>query len=423
MISRFDTHVLAPTAAPQREPILDVLRGFAILGILLVNIQFMRSAEWMVATGGDSQADSGLTADKVAQFVIGWLASGKFLSSLAILFGIGAALIAVRSLAAGSSPRPLLARRYGWLLPFGLAHMLLLYPGDILFVYGVTGLILLAFVNLRPVAIMLWAAGIFTAYTFGAVRLARLFSYGASSQYYDEAATAPWDDALYELHAKAVAAFTQGSYGDIVAVHASQALTLQGYQFSALPWILALFLIGYAAGRTGVLDDIAAYRPMLRRGAIIGLSVGLPANIAVGFGGPLGAYAGTVDPHATGILVAAALGQALGAPLLAIGYLCALSLYCLRHGPIRPLAAVGRMALTAYLLQSALALAVIAGLRLYDQLSTSASLLVVAGVWAVLLVACPLWLSRFQFGPVEWLWRSLTYGRLQPMRVRAGSNA
>jgi uncharacterized protein len=307
---------------------------------------------------------------------------------------------------------------------FGLVHMLLLYPGDILLIYGVTGLILLAFVNLRPRAILLWAAGLLAAYTLSVVRLVRLFSYSASSEYVDEAGPVPWDDPLYELRTKAIAAFTQGTYSDIVSVHAAQALTLQGYQASALPWILALFLLGYAVGRTGILDELAAYRPLLRRGAFIGIVLGLLANIAVGYGGPLGAFAGTVDPGATGILVAATLGQAIGAPLLAIGYLCALSLYCLRNGPIRPLAAVGRMALTAYLLQSALALAIIAGLRLYDQLSTTASLLVVAGIWAVLLVACPLWLSRFEFGPVEWLWRSLTYGRIQPMRVNhAGTKA
>jgi uncharacterized protein len=83
------------------------------------------------------------------------------------------------------------------------------------------------------------------------------------------------------------------------------------------------------------------------------------------------------------------------------------------------LAAVGRMALTAYLLQSALALAVFGGLRLYDRLSSTSALMVVAAIWGVLLVICPWWLSRFELGPAEWLWRSLTYGRWQPLRRRA----
>ena len=412
MIPASATTALTPTAAREREPILDVLRGFAILGILLVNVEFMRGTEWMAAAG-DPAPDARTTADIVAQFVIGWLASGKFLSSLAILFGIGAAMIAARARKAGASPRPLLARRYAWLMLFGLAHMLLLYPGDILLIYGLTGSILLAFVNLRVRAIVAWAAGLLAFYTLTGVRYARLYAYSAST-FVDSAAESSVDP-LHGLRARSIEAFAQGSYLDIVSVHAAQALTLQGYQVAALPWILALFLIGYAVGRSGFLEDLAAHRPLLRLLAIAGIAGGLAANIAVGLGGPLGAYAGSVDPRAIGTLVAATLGQSLGAPLLAIGYLCTLSLYCLARGPIRPLAAVGRMALTAYLLQSALALSVIAGLRLYDQLSTTASLLIVAGTWTVLLVACPLWLRHFQYGPVEWLWRSLSYGRMQPM--------
>jgi uncharacterized protein len=275
---------------------------------------------------------------------------------------------------------------------------------------------LLAFVNLRPRTIMACAAALLAFYTTTGVRDARLYSYWVYSQLAEGTAAAAADP-LYEERIRAIAAFSEGSYGDIVTVHAMQALTLQGYQFSALPWILALFLIGYAAGRTSVLGDLSGYRPLLRRLAIVGIVAGLPANIAVGMGGPLGAYSGAVDASATAILVAATLGQSIGAPLLAIGYLCALALYCLARGPIRPLAAVGRMALTAYLLQSALALSVIAGLRLYDRLSSASALVVVAGIWTILLVACPLWLRHFRFGPVEWLWRSLTYGRVQAMRV------
>src|SRR5688572_21417483 len=100
------------TPQSNREPILDVLRGFAILGILLVNIQFMRGTAWMVTPPPDSPEGSRFTAERLVEFIIGWLASGKFLSSLAIMFGIGAALMARRSLAAAGSARPLLLRRY-----------------------------------------------------------------------------------------------------------------------------------------------------------------------------------------------------------------------------------------------------------------------------------------------------------------------
>src|SRR2546426_331884 len=106
---------MTPLGPSEREPILDAFRGFAIFGILLVNIEVMRGSEWFVAMGGFSVGASALP-DRIVQFAIGWLATGKFLSSLAILFGIGAALMATRALRAGVSPRPLLARRYAWLM-------------------------------------------------------------------------------------------------------------------------------------------------------------------------------------------------------------------------------------------------------------------------------------------------------------------
>src|SRR6185436_12361401 len=107
----------------------------------------MRGPDWLVLVSGGAVAASGAW-DTIVRFAIGWFATGKFLSSLAILFGVGAALIAARSLRAGESPPPLLARRYAWLMVLGIAHMPI-FPGDILFLYGLTGLALLAFVKLR----------------------------------------------------------------------------------------------------------------------------------------------------------------------------------------------------------------------------------------------------------------------------------
>ncbi|HYI87519.1 MAG TPA: DUF418 domain-containing protein [Burkholderiales bacterium] len=372
----------------------------------------------MIAAGSEPLRSAGLTADTIADFVIGWLASGKFLSSLALMFGIGAAMTSRRSQADQGAPRALLRRRYAILVVFGLAHMILLYPGDILFIYGIAGLILLAFLHLTPRAVALCAAALLCGYTLVMIQLVFLYAPLAAVGGADAIQAAPVAS-LSDLRAESIAVFTQGTYRDIVAVHASHALRLQEYQLPALPWILALFMIGYALGRTGVMDDLTAHRALLQRGAWAGITVGLAANIALGYGGPLGSYSVAVAPGDTELLVMATLAQAIGAPVLAAGYLCALALYCVHRGPIRPLAAVGRMALTAYLLQSALALAIITQCGLYDRLSTTQALILVAVMWAVILTVCPLWLRRFRFGPAEWLWRSLSYGRLQPMRLPA----
>jgi uncharacterized protein len=414
---RYDSSALNPTAPSEREPILDALRGFAILGILLVNVEVMRGPEWLIRLGGDSVEPPEALIDRIAQFVVGWLAAGKFVSSLAFLFGLGAALIAARALHAGRSPRPLLARRYVWLMAFGLAHMLL-YPGDILFLYGLTGIALLFFVKLRVRTLLLWAAAILGAYTALGVSYLVSMTEAHAAVGHMEPAAEGLDGFTHTHYAQALAAFGAGSPGDIAAVHVTHALLLQGMQLPGLPWVLALFLFGYAAGRAGIVNDLRAHRGLLRGGAWFGLGVGLPVNIGQGLAGPLANWGPPPPSEPVWVTQWAMIGDLIGEPMLALGYLCALTLVCLRRGAISPLAAVGRMALTAYLLQSALALCVFGGLRLYGQLSAATALLVVAGIWALLLVACPLWLRAFRLGPVEWLWRSLTYGRVQPMRVQ-----
>ncbi len=399
---------------------LDLLRGFALLGILLVNIELMRGPTFYAVLAGDlPEPTEGL--DRAVQFAIGWLATGKFVSSFAILFGIGTALMVGRAFAAGGSATGLLARRYGWLLLIGVAHMLLLFPGDILFVYGLTGLLLLAFVSVQQRTALLWSAVL----AGGTALLTILVTWVGAAL---AGLTAPTDDPFMaafegffaERGEAAVRAHLEGSYLDVIAVNAVEAAITQAGQVFVIPWLLGLFLFGFVVGRSGIVDDLPRFRPHLRRAAAIGLGLGLPLTVAQGAVDPIVALGGGAGARVgPGLLVLVTTGQLLGAPLLAVGYLSGLALLALRFGVLRPLAAAGRMALSAYLAQSALALVVFAGLGWYGRLTATGALGVVAGIWAVLLVACPLWLRRFRFGPVEWLWRTLTYGRRQPLRVSA----
>lgn len=379
----------------------------------------MRGPELFRLLAGEPRAD-GSQADSVATFAVGWLASGKFISSFAILFGIGAALIVTRAEQRGHAPRGLLARRYGILMAFGLAHMVLLFPGDILFVYGVTGMILLAFVGVRPRTALWWSAGL-----LGGVALLTAFFVGIGALLGDVevADDDPFVTAVEDFaetrRAQAVEAYTDGSYGQVIVANLWQAGFVQAGQLFVIPWVLGLFLFGFAVGRSGMITNLREHRGRLRRAAAVGLGLGLPLNLILGMVGPL-ATEGTLSGggEVTGLMAAASVAELVGAPVLAVGYLSAIALLALRVGVFGPLASVGRMALSAYLLQSVLALVVFAGFGLYDQLTPASGLLVVAGIWVVLLVVCPLWLRAFRFGPVEWLWRSLSYGRRQPMLRR-----
>jgi uncharacterized protein len=422
--------VVGPTVGTTREPVLDALRGGALLGILLVNIHLLRGPDiWRIIAGETVQPTG--TADRVAAALTGWLVAGKFISSFALLFGVGAALIAGRAAAAGRSPRPLLARRYGWLMLFGVTHMVLLFPGDILFLYGLAGLLLLLFLDARPATLVAWAASLVGAMSALAALLAvggaTLGGAGATTG--STSAGAPPAGSVAAFVAdradQAAEAFATGSYLDVVAANAWQALFVQSSQLFTLPWILALFLVGYLVGRAGWIADLSQQRPALRRIALVGLAVGLPLNLPLLASGPLGSDGPFADAVATGPLLALAVtvAQFVGAPVLAAGYLAAAALLFLRTGAPRPLAAVGRMALTGYLLHSLLALVAFAGFGLYGRTSVAGSLLVVVGIWTLLLVACPLWLRSFRFGPAEWLWRTLTYGRAPPFRRQRATPA
>jgi uncharacterized protein len=405
----------------EREPILDLLRGFALLGILLVNIELMRGPALFDALAGVLPAPAS-GADRITSFLVGWLAAGKFISSFAILFGVGAALLAAKAWQRGWSAHRLLARRYTLLAVFGLAHMVLLFPGDILFVYALTGFALLPFLRVRPRTALWWSGAILVGLSIAATGVAVLAA--AFGEPGDAGGRDPISGAVggfFDQRRQAtIAAYTEGGLGEVLAARSFEALVIQTGQLVSVPWLLALFLLGFATTRAGVTTDLASFRPLLHRLAAVGLGVGLPTNLVLGVLGPVGAATGTTGEAAgTWVELASVPAQLVAAPLLAVGYLAALSLLALRFGSWGPLAAVGQMALTAYLLQSLVTTVVFVGWGTYDAWTATSVLVVVGATWALLLVVCPLWLRRYRFGPVEWLWRSWTYRGWQPLRRRS----
>jgi uncharacterized protein len=404
-----------PVAPSERQPALDVLRGAALLGILLVNVQLMAGPQLIEQLFGLRDVTAS-ALERVLGGLIGWLVAGKFISSFSILFGVGAALIAERALARGRAPRRLLARRYGLLTLVGLAHMVLLFPGDVLFLYGVTGLVLLAFLRARDRTLGMW---VITLLSLSAVALTALTVAEAGTDI---------DAATMELVATALAdaelAYATGAYGGVVVWQAGQSLFIQSSALVSLPWTLALFLIGMLAHRRGLSLDPAGGRATLVRLARVALPVGLVLNLPLLLTGPVAETASTADV-ALPVLIGAGIANAIGAPVLAVGYLSALAVVVVNRGAERGirrgLAALGRIALTGYLLQSILALVVFFGFGAYGRLALLGEpilgmLAFVVSVWVALLAFAPWWTARFRYGPFEWLWRWGTYGVRPAMR-------
>lgn len=400
---------LEPLRGGGRVVALDALRGVAILGILLVNIQFFAGPEPYLQLAGEEVWQG---ADRVVYALTAVLAQGKFISMFSFMFGLGIAIQAARAERRGQPPTRLLARRLAVLAVIGAIHAVLIWSGDILVSYALIGFVLLLFRRRSAKALILWAGGLIGVPALLILAGAGFTALAGPAPGGQEAlagSQAPVLASARELADAAQQAYGAGGYRDMVTVR----LRELAFRYDAFPvngaWILGLMLFGMATGRAGIAEDLAGHAGTVRRVTLLGLLVGVPLNLVL-------AAALLTDPAA--LTPAGLAGQSLlllAPPILALGYLglgAQVFTRAARSGLTRRFAAAGRMALTNYLLQSILATGVFYGLRLYGRTSLVAALGLCAVICGLQLLWSPLWLDRFPYGPMEWLWRRLTYGRL-----------
>lgn len=404
-----ESPVVSPVSRGERYRSLDVLRGFAILGILIMNITAF-AMPFAVYTNPLAYGEfSG--ANQWVWALSHVFAEQKFLSLFSILFGAGVALMSERAAAKGVSPWRLHGRRMLWLALIGMIHAYFLWFGDILFTYAVAGLV--AFLFRKRSVKTLVAAGlvIFTVPT-----LIFLLSH-FSQPYWPEADRVelreqwhPREDVL----ADEVEGYRQGWWSQmeyrIPTAFYLQSLGL--FLFSG--WkALGLMLLGMALYRSRILTGEAS-SATYRRFVFAGFGLGFPI-VLYGMGKHLEA-----GFDVTYSMFLGGLPNYWGSLFVALGYLAAICLVTRKSwfpALTDRLAAVGRMALTNYLMQTVLCTLIFYGhgLGYFGELDRLGQAFVVLGVWIFQLVISPIWLERYRFGPCEWLWRSLTYGRLQPM--------
>jgi uncharacterized protein len=398
-----------PVTPRERIFTLDVLRGFGVLGILVMNVQFfaMIGAAYTIPT---AYGDLG-GVNYAAWYLGALLADLKFMAIFSMLFGAGIVLTAERQQAAGRAPLPFHLRRMGVLLLFGVLHAYLLFPGDILYTYALVGLAVYLFRRLGPGVLLLLGLVV-----LGVGSGMKFSSYTSMSSWSPEERA----ELTRELRpppdkvAEEVAAYRSGWEGEF-RLRCRAAWWVQTEEFfSFLAWRTGgLMLLGMALYKAGVLTG-SRPRRTYRALAAVAVAVGLPVtaygihrNEASGWDPGYVLYAGSQYNYWASLLVA--LGW-VGVVVLAsrsarLGFL---------NGA---LAAVGRMALTNYLMQSLICTTIFHGhgLGMFGRVERVGQLGIVVGVWAVQLLLSPLWLRYFRFGPAEWLWRSLTYGKVQPM--------
>jgi uncharacterized protein len=400
----------APVAAADRIETLDVLRGFALLGILAMNIRAMAlpMSSYMYPYGHFEYEG----ANRAAYLFTSVGFDLKMMGLFSMLFGVGVLLYSAKTTEKGRPPRGLWFRRMFWLLVIGLVHAYLIWGGDILVPYALCGILLLWWVRRLPAWALAAGAGAFL--TVGA---ALTFGHGLAWEAMSEADRAQEAEMMMPTAAQAREhlALMLGSYVDGVRTRASEVSMFQTLYFALFFfWRCGgMMLLGMALYKWGFLDG---RRPLRDYVAVAGIC--LPAGVALaGYGASELERVRFAMPERAAIDV----WNYAGAVLASIGYAAALVFIVKRRvlaGLRTSLAAVGQMAFSNYLFHSLITSLIFLGwgFGLAGRFDYATQLVIVAAIWAFQLVASPIWLRHFRFGPAEWLWRSLTYWRRQPLR-------
>jgi uncharacterized protein len=428
-------NTLAPTERDERIGMLDATRGIAVLGILIMNITgfgLPRAYEDPTNWGGSEGLN--LAAWRIAALFFEGTMRGMF----TLLFGAGALLFLQRHAARNSGllPADLYFRRTMWLIVFGLVNAyLLLWPGDILFYYGVVGLLLFVCRNLGPRKLIIAAAVIMLLQT--AVTVGEWYGYREASVAAARAQEARSSGkVLTPAQSQAIENLTRineefkPSLDDIEKevsrvrksyLSALRLVAPKSWYYETTFFLqhgllecLGMMLLGMALLKYGVLTGEASGRVYANM-ALIGYAIGLAVNsfetsnlVRADF---------SVEA-----LIASYLTYDVGRIPMTLGHVGLIGLLY-RAAPssaaMRNLSAVGQMALTNYLTQSLICMVLFtgAGFALFGQLDRYQLYYVVAAIWLAQLIWSPLWLRRFRFGPLEWVWRSLTYWKVQRMKT------
>lgn len=411
---------MATIAAGGRIPTLDIVRGVAVMGILAMNI-----IDFAMPTGAynNPKVYGGSTGIDMLVWLVNFvLVDGKMRGLFSFLFGASMLLVIERAIAKGESPAAVHYRRMAVLLLFGLAHLYLVWWGDILQHYALIGAIAFAFRGKSVAKLLALGAALLF------VQFLVMLLFGMAIVTTHDAAVAPGADLqavtawqtmkeyfgpLPPAELARELALHRGSYGAIFADRLDEHLWSPIGGLFQFGWeTLAYMLFGMAALKSGFLTgawDDARYR----RWAVIGYAIGIPAYGALA-GIAVAAHFDTMTMALTGFTAPTLLR-----PPMIVAHAALIILLTRKGGAlVGRIGAAGRAAFSNYLGTSLIATTLFYGygVGLFGHLSRAQCYLVVVAIWALMLLWSKPWLDRFQYGPMEWVWRSLSRGCLQPMR-------
>lgn len=382
-----------PTDGKNRIEHIDIMRGFAILGIFIVNIGAF-SAPYFLYGGNPESWETLLEQFTLAMVDI--LFQGSFYTMFSILFGFSWQLMIDRMQQRGTAVTSFLLRRQLILIVFGLMHAFLLWHGDILLSYGLIGLLLFSFIEVKDRTLLLWAGVLLVGSSLLFTRM--LYDVRFILDYTDEAAIG-----------KAIDHYSSGNIFVIWGQNVHDwNMTNSGVGLLLLiPIILPMFLLGMYLARKRIFHEPEKHQYLLGKLLIITFIFSVLFKFGpYVFGNPT--WLGYIQDN-------------IGGTASALFYMTLIVfIQRTRIGDkiLQPLKNVGRIALSNYILQSVVCFILFygVGFGLYDSVVPSVTVGIVITVYFIQIFLSKWWLSKFRFGPLEWVWRSLNYKKRQPFK-------
>lgn len=392
----------SPIKPSERIITLDVIRGFALLGILLVNMPAFHSPDFIHQLYAIDVGYEGL--DAIIYAFLQLFVQVKFFTIFSFLFGVGFYLFMKRAESKGLKMRSLFFRRASILLIIGLLHLIFLWFGDILHLYAVGGFLLLAFYNRMPKTLIKWAFSLLAIY------LALLsITFFIPVDMMDELELGNADDVLPTY----IYMYESAPYLEWLAYRVKLEVIpiLLNIPFTLIP-VFAFFLFGLYAGKKGIFEN-ADCAPFIKKVQIVTGSLSIPFVICL-FLLLQGLWdVGVYKSSATDLFKNLSGFSLCFFYMATLTRLLQLDTWKKRLGWLQ---FVGRMALTNYLAQTFICFILFNGFNLYNHVSLTLGTAIAIVIFIAQVIWSKAWFRFFQFGPMEWLWRILTYGHSSPLK-------
>lgn len=396
---------LSPVKPSERYVILDALRGFALIGIILANYPEFSLYTFQLDEVAAAMPTAGI--DRAVKFLQYVFVDGKFYTLFSLLFGIGFSIIISHAQAKGVAGFRLFYRRMAVLMLIGFVHLMFIWSGDILMLYALMGMALPLFRHASDRSLLCWAA-FFLLLPVVVDVCTGLSGVSLSAP----AVRAQWHYCrMYGITEENFGYWLRDAdtYKEVFQFLVQGALVrvqefVDGNRYFK---VMGLFIIGFYIGRRKLYADLAAHSRLLRRVSLIGFTVGLPLSVIYAWSAVNGHPFGQAGHSVLYLVSVYPLGFAYMAGL------CLLFLKSKDGALWRWLAAPGRMALTNYIGQSVIGMLLFygTGLGLGASVGLSTTEVIALGVFLFQMLFSRLWLSACQFGPLEWIWRMLNYGK------------